>query len=124
MGQPSSIEIVWTGLSMVLLFLSMWQVEVALGDWDNKRRQRREKPSPDNKAAARLALYLLWTIILDTVVLTLWTIAGALSIFRHFLVSVASHSESLLALLLYTALFAFAGRVIIRAYTRLVINKM
>jgi ABC-type uncharacterized transport system permease subunit len=123
MEGPSPVETVWTALSLVLLMISLWQWRVAVNDYKKKRNEARYK-NGNTHAAAKLARMLSFTVALDCVVLTAWFVAGSLSVIRHYVELEALVPPITIVGLLYLALFSFGARVVLRAYSRLIVNKL
>ena len=123
MGEPSVIEIVWTGCSLVLLLLCLTQAWQAYMDYTVKREQAKYL-NGSTCAAKTLALYLFVTVVLDGVVVLSWALAGSLSVVRYYVESYSDGLSGLLVPLLFFALVAFAGRVVVRALSRRVVRNL
>ena len=120
---PSLIELSWTAISFTLLVISIWQWRIAVGDYEAKREQARYR-NGDAHAGMKLAHFLAWTILLDCVILGAWTLAGSLSVFRHYLESVENLPGEYILFLLFLAVLSFGARVVLRAITRVYVNRL
>lgn len=121
---PSTLEIVWTALSVLLLLVCVWQSGLAFTDFEIKREQSKHQDGITN-AAKQLAFHLWLTVMLDAVVVLMWTVAGALSVIRHYVEKNSiMGSDQTLAILLFIALVAFTGRVVVRALSRRAVNRL
>lgn len=120
---PSWIEITWTLFSMIILVVSLSEFLVSRRDYERKVAEAAER-NGDAEVARKLAKLLSYTVGLDTLILFLWTMAGALSIIRHYITALYDQAQGLLVIMLYLALLSFGARVLVRMYSRRVINKM
>ena len=119
---PSPIEQAWTAFFTLVLIVSVSQYFVAMADYRRKRDEARHK-NGNARAAAKLARLLAWSVLLDSVAAFAWMSAGTLSVIRYY-VELLDLPEDYLVLLLFIGAAAFGGRVFIRAYTRLIVNKL
>jgi hypothetical protein len=72
----------------------------------------------------RLARLLSITLGLDCLVLFFWFAAGSLSVIRYYVEITQSFADALLVPCLFAALIAFGARIVVRAYTRAIINRL
>lgn len=120
---PSLIEQSWTGLFAVVLIVSIWQWRIAVYDARRKRREALYRDGNSN-AAARLAKLLAYSVLLDCVAAFAWLCAGTLSVVRYYLEALNLLPEHSLVILLFVGAGAFGGRVVVRAYSRLIVNRL
>jgi hypothetical protein len=120
---PGIIEIVWTALSFLLLVASIIQWRISVSDYKAKKDQARYRNGTAH-AGMKLAHYLAYTVLLDCVGIFAALTVGSLSLIRHYLTSLDPAFGILFVPLLFVILGAYGGRIVLRLYTRLIVNRL